>query len=157
MRTFAELLREYTGRTGVSDAELARAVGVQRQTIFRWKEGTVARPRSADDVLRLASKLRLTDAERDELLLATGFPPVSAVPTRLQPPLAIDAISGAVDTATDEAADHAEHPDGLYAGTATARAATTRPFRRRRFGGSRCVHRLASPPSSRGVPDRTAG
>ncbi|MCU0510796.1 MAG: helix-turn-helix transcriptional regulator, partial [Anaerolineae bacterium] len=60
MRTFSELLREYIARTGVSDAELARAVGVQRQTIFRWKEGTVTRPRSAEEVLRLAAKLRLT-------------------------------------------------------------------------------------------------
>jgi tetratricopeptide (TPR) repeat protein/DNA-binding XRE family transcriptional regulator len=76
MRTFSELLREYIARTGVSDAELARAVGVQRQTIFRWKEGLVARPRSAEEVLRLAEKLRLTPAERDELLLAAGFPPV---------------------------------------------------------------------------------
>jgi tetratricopeptide (TPR) repeat protein/DNA-binding XRE family transcriptional regulator len=76
MRTFSELLREYITRTGISDAELARAVGVQRQTVFRWKEGLVARPRSAEDVLHLAAKLRLTSAERDELLLAAGFPPV---------------------------------------------------------------------------------
>jgi len=77
MRTFAELLTEYTARTGVSDAELARAVGVQRQTIFRWKEGLVTRPRSAEDVLHLASKLRLTPAERDELLMAASFPPMN--------------------------------------------------------------------------------
>ena len=76
MRTFAELLTHYTARTGVTDAELARAVGVQRQTIFRWKEGLVARPRSAEDVLHCASKLRLTPQERDELLVAAGFPPV---------------------------------------------------------------------------------
>ncbi len=75
MRTFAELLTTYTARTGVTDAELARAVGVQRQTIFRWKEGLVARPRSAEDVLHCASKLRLTPEERDELLMAAGFPP----------------------------------------------------------------------------------
>jgi tetratricopeptide (TPR) repeat protein len=78
MRTFAELLTQYTARTGVTDAELARAVGVQRQTIFRWKEGLVARPRSAEDVLHCASKLRLTPEERDELLLAAGFPPVGS-------------------------------------------------------------------------------
>ncbi len=90
MRSFAELLREYSGRTGVSDAELARAVGVQRQTIFRWKEGAVGRPRLAEDVLRLASKLRLSDAERDELLLAAGFPPVLVAPTRLKAPAVVD-------------------------------------------------------------------
>jgi len=80
MRTFAELLTAYTARTGVTDAELARAVGVQRQTIFRWKEGLVARPRSAEDVLHCASKLRLTPAERDELLIAAGFPPIGHAP-----------------------------------------------------------------------------
>ncbi len=80
MRTFAELLSEYMTRTGVSDAELARAIGVRRQTIFRWKEGLVARPRSAEDVLRCAAKLRLTAEERDRLLLAAGFPPEALHP-----------------------------------------------------------------------------
>ena len=75
MRTFAELLTEYMARTGISDAELARTVGVRRQTIFRWKEGLVARPRSADDVVRCADRLRLTAEERDALLIAAGFPP----------------------------------------------------------------------------------
>jgi tetratricopeptide (TPR) repeat protein len=77
MRTFADLLSEYMTRTGVSDAELARTIGVRRQTIFRWKEGLVAHPRSADEVLRCAAKLRLTPEERDGLLLAAGFPPES--------------------------------------------------------------------------------
>jgi tetratricopeptide (TPR) repeat protein/transcriptional regulator with XRE-family HTH domain len=80
MRTFADLLSEYMTRTGVSDAELARAIGVQRQTIFRWKEGLVARPRAAEDVLRCAAKLRLTAEERDRLLLAAGFPPEAPPP-----------------------------------------------------------------------------
>lgn len=93
MRTFSELLREYIGRTGVSDAELARAVGVQRQTVFRWKEGLVARPRTAEDVLHLAAKLRLTPAERDELLLAAGFAPVTGPPP--QRPAPVDAAERA--------------------------------------------------------------
>lgn len=75
MRSFAELLVEYTQRAGISDAELARSTGVQRQTIFRWKEGLVARPRYREDVIKIAAKLRLTSAERDEMLLAAGFPP----------------------------------------------------------------------------------
>jgi tetratricopeptide (TPR) repeat protein/DNA-binding XRE family transcriptional regulator len=75
MRTFAEQLSEYMARTGVSDAELARTIGVRRQTIFRWKEGLVAHPRSAEEVLHCAAKLRLTPEERDRLLLAAGFPP----------------------------------------------------------------------------------
>lgn len=75
MQTFSELLKRHTERTGISDAELARAVGVRRQTIFRWKEGTVARPRSRDDVLAVSQKLRLSAQESDDLLIAAGFHP----------------------------------------------------------------------------------
>jgi len=75
-------------RTGVSDAELSRAIGVRRQTIFRWKEGLTARPRHRDDVLRCADKLRLTPQERDELLLAAGFAPEE--PVELSPPVTVE-------------------------------------------------------------------
>lgn len=109
MRTFAELLREYAARTGASDAELARAVGVRRQTIFRWKEGTVARPRSAEDVVRLAGKLRLSDAERDEFLLAAGFPPVVAAPARLAAPITLNADDGATGVVPGAADDRQEY------------------------------------------------
>ena len=36
MRSFGELLVYFTDRAGISDSELARTIGVQRQTIFRW-------------------------------------------------------------------------------------------------------------------------
>lgn len=75
MATFSEQLRDYIERAGISDAELARSIGVRRQTIFRWKEGVVERPRNREDVLRCADKLRLTPAERDGLLVAAGFAP----------------------------------------------------------------------------------
>ncbi|MBW7883623.1 MAG: tetratricopeptide repeat protein [Caldilineaceae bacterium] len=75
MATFGELLNRYIERAGITDTELARSTGVQRQTIFRWKEGHTARPRYRDDVIRIAAKLRLTSQERDELLLAAGFAP----------------------------------------------------------------------------------
>lgn len=81
MRSFGELLVIFTERAGISDSELARTVGIGRQTIFRWKEGQVARPRYREDVLRIADKLRLTPAERDELLLAAGFAPDTEVPS----------------------------------------------------------------------------
>ena len=64
MRTFGELLTEFMHRTGTSDSELARTLGVRRQTIFRWKEGLVERPRHRDDILLIAKKLRLTPEER---------------------------------------------------------------------------------------------
>lgn len=78
--TFGQLLSEQMQRAGISDSELARAIGVQRQTIFRWKEGLVMRPRERDDVLRIAQKLRLSEPERDQLLLAAGFAPEGSPP-----------------------------------------------------------------------------
>jgi len=75
MPNFGDLLALYIERAGITDAELARSTGLQRQTIFRWKEGLTARPRYREDVLRIAAKLRLTPAERDGLLLAAGFSP----------------------------------------------------------------------------------
>ncbi|MCX6044398.1 MAG: helix-turn-helix transcriptional regulator [Chloroflexi bacterium] len=80
MPTFAEQLTQYMKRVGITDAELARKIGVQRQTIFRWKEGTVGRPRVREDVLKCAESLRLTPEESDQFLLAAGFAPE-------QPPL----------------------------------------------------------------------
>ena len=85
MRSFGELLVYFTDRAGISDSELARTIGVQRQTIFRWKEGQTSRPRYREDVLRMADKLRLTPAERDELLLAAGFPPQDVQTVRMEP------------------------------------------------------------------------
>lgn len=75
VRSFSELLSTFADRAGVSDAELARRLGVSRQTIFRWREGETQRPRHQEDVVRLADKLRLEPEERDQLFIAAGFPP----------------------------------------------------------------------------------
>jgi tetratricopeptide (TPR) repeat protein len=95
MESFGQLLSRYIRRTGISDAELARAVGVRRQTIFRWKEGLTARPRHREDVLRCADKLRLSPQERDQLLLAAGFAPQApATPPPPAPPAPSPAARG---------------------------------------------------------------
>ncbi|MYD49890.1 MAG: tetratricopeptide repeat protein [Dehalococcoidia bacterium] len=87
MRTFAELLTEYIERAGISDSELARSIGVRRQTLFRWKDGQIQRPRYREDVLRCARRLRLTPEERDLLLTAAGFSPETPpLAVREQPP-----------------------------------------------------------------------
>ncbi|MBN1316378.1 MAG: helix-turn-helix domain-containing protein [Anaerolineales bacterium] len=75
MKTFGQLLDEHIQRAGISDAELARSVGVSRQTIFRWRQGSTRRPRFREDLLSIAEKLRLDQDERQELLLAAGFRP----------------------------------------------------------------------------------
>ena len=88
MKTFAELLTAYMDRTGIGDAELARRIPVSRQTLVRWKEGATTRPRHRDDVTRCSELLRLTDEERDELLVTAGFSPESVPPPTESPPLA---------------------------------------------------------------------
>lgn len=75
MRTFAELLSVYVRRAGITDSDLARAIHVSRQTVFRWREGLISRPNSREDVLAISKKLRLSPEERDTLLLSAGFRP----------------------------------------------------------------------------------
>jgi tetratricopeptide (TPR) repeat protein len=91
MESFGQLLVQYMRRVGISDAELARAIGVRRQTIFRWKEGLTARPHHREDVLRCADKLRLTPQERDEFLLAAGFAPEELAKPPTSPPATMEA------------------------------------------------------------------
>jgi transcriptional regulator with XRE-family HTH domain len=80
MKNFGQLLNDHVQQLGIADAELARAIGVSRQTIFRWREGLTGRPRRRQDVLAIAEKLRLTADERDTLLLAAGFRPEQVLP-----------------------------------------------------------------------------
>ena len=85
MPTFAELLTAHIERVGISDADLARRIGISRLTLIRWKEGVTARPRYREDVLRCAEILRLTPEERDELLLSAEFQPESTPPSEPMP------------------------------------------------------------------------
>ena len=94
MKTFSDLLSEYIHRVGVSDTELARRLGVSRQTIFRWREGRTSRPRHREDVLDLSAKLRLSSEERDALLIAGGFHPEGSVEAAFHS----QSISGVGDT-----------------------------------------------------------
>lgn len=93
MKPFSELLTDYMRRTGISDSELARTLGVRRQTVFRWKEGLTERPRRREDVLVCAQKLRLLPQERDELLLAAGFAPEIPVAHPPAPELIAEPLS----------------------------------------------------------------
>ncbi|MGB2895387.1 MAG: helix-turn-helix domain-containing protein [Anaerolineales bacterium] len=74
MDSFSDLLSMLAERAGISDAELARRLGISRQTVFRWREGETQRPRHRDDVARLADALRLGPEERNQLFRAAGFP-----------------------------------------------------------------------------------
>lgn len=92
MPGFGEILTSHVSRSGITDSDLARRIGVSRATLIRWKEGLTARPRYREDVLRCAEVLRLTPEERDELLIAADFEPeapsAETVPTEeVHPPL----------------------------------------------------------------------
>jgi transcriptional regulator with XRE-family HTH domain len=89
MKNFGQLLNDHVQQLGIADAELARAIGVSRQTIFRWREGLTGRPRRRQDVLAIADKLRLTADERDTLLLASGFRPEQVLPPEGDVPAAV--------------------------------------------------------------------
>jgi tetratricopeptide (TPR) repeat protein/transcriptional regulator with XRE-family HTH domain len=83
--SFAELLSMFAERSGMSDAELARRLGISRQTIFRWREGETQRPRHREDVVRLADALRLEPEERNQLFFTAGFPPDRGSPGEIGP------------------------------------------------------------------------
>lgn len=72
-RSFAELLRWYRERTGVSQARLARLVGVDHSYVSRLERGE-RRP-SRDLVVRIADALSLPAADASALLSSAGFSP----------------------------------------------------------------------------------
>jgi DNA-binding XRE family transcriptional regulator len=39
VESFSQLVSDFVNRAGVADAELARRLGVSRQTVFRWRQG----------------------------------------------------------------------------------------------------------------------
>src|SRR5262245_49715022 len=111
MEKFNQLLNQYIQQAGISDSELARTLGVSRQTVFRWREGQTGRPRHRDDILVIAQKLRLTPAERDTLLLAAGFPPEALKPELVEATGIGDAVSGAsVSTPASAGVEEAAGP-----------------------------------------------
>ena len=94
MPTFAEQLTGHIDRVGISDADLARRIGVSRLTLIRWKEGVTSRPRYREDVLRCAEILRLTPEERDELLVSAEFQPEGGPPEPAEPQATALAVAG---------------------------------------------------------------
>lgn len=104
MKSFAELLTIYIKQAGITDTELARAIGVSRQTIFRWREGITGRPNYREDIIAIAEKLRLKPDERDTLLLAGGFRPDDVDFTDKEPSESISSVER-----TDEINENTEN------------------------------------------------
>jgi transcriptional regulator with XRE-family HTH domain len=79
MKTFAELLAKYMNQNAVKTTQLANKIGVERQTVRYWLDGSVLRPK-CETVAKCASVLRLTLIEREEFLRAAGCPSENVVP-----------------------------------------------------------------------------
>lgn len=75
--SFSHLFTHYLTRSGYSISQLARLANVPKMTILHWQQGQVKRPRSWQDLLRIAAVLRLTANEVDLLLYAAGHPSVA--------------------------------------------------------------------------------
>jgi hypothetical protein len=75
MPTFADLLSNYLESRGISHAELAKNIQVQRDILLEWLTDEVSLPLKREEVLRCANYLQLTPNEQNELLTAAGFEP----------------------------------------------------------------------------------
>src|SRR5690348_12324394 len=65
--TFGMLLKQFRKRQHLTQQQLAQALGLHRNTIGRWEEGSFL-PESKALILELARCLRLTESEARHLL-----------------------------------------------------------------------------------------
>lgn len=80
MSSFSQLLSTYINRYGINIAELAKKAQIRRETLARWVNGEVSRPRQREDIVRCAEQLDLNPQERNQLLTAAGFLELSLSP-----------------------------------------------------------------------------
>jgi transcriptional regulator with XRE-family HTH domain len=78
--TWSTLISQVGKATGLTDAALARRLGVNRATVWRWKAG-LQRPENPDTVATFARLLGIPVAEA---LVAAGLAPSG--PARREPP-----------------------------------------------------------------------
>jgi tetratricopeptide (TPR) repeat protein/transcriptional regulator with XRE-family HTH domain len=75
----ADVLGKFVARSGYTAGQLARLSSIPKPTIVNWLEGRVKRPRTREDLLRLAVVLHLDRAELSELLVSAGHPDVDVL------------------------------------------------------------------------------
>ena len=100
-QTFADLLASLIQQDGRHvrqlEAETARRFGaaarVPHNSISRWLRGEVKRPRSWQDLLKLAAVLNLSDEQTTHLLQTAGHPSLTALADLVNQPEA-DALLG---------------------------------------------------------------
>jgi transcriptional regulator with XRE-family HTH domain len=88
----------------LSQAELASAIGVTRQTISRWEQGRF-RPDNADDVVAFA---QATKVDPDEALAAAGFRPSAEPPPAAPAPPMDEDVQVILDRLADPAVSEQE-------------------------------------------------
>jgi tetratricopeptide (TPR) repeat protein/transcriptional regulator with XRE-family HTH domain len=71
--TFAELLRQFRTREGLTQLDLADAIGRSRNAIGAWERGDYL-PRFREDVLQIGEALNLSERETNRLLVAANYP-----------------------------------------------------------------------------------
>lgn len=71
---FGSLLRRKRTAAGLSQSALAKAAGISPSHLNRMEKGE-RNPPPADKLLQIASALRLSPAEADQLLVAAGYAP----------------------------------------------------------------------------------
>lgn len=73
---FADLLEQYVSRAGYNVSQLARLSDLPHKTVANWLEGRVRKPRTQEDLLKVAKVLRLSASETTSLLQAADYPSV---------------------------------------------------------------------------------
>ena len=73
---FTAVLGKYVYRSAYTPGQLASLTAVPKMTIVNWLNGRVKRPRGWQRIAAIATALRLTEAEADELLAAAQQPTI---------------------------------------------------------------------------------
>ncbi|MDM8564924.1 AAA family ATPase [Candidatus Halobeggiatoa sp. HSG11] len=77
---FTELMHKYMKRANMSDSTLAEKLDIKRETVFRWRKGTIKSP-TCSKVEISAKVFALNPIERNEFLIAAGCPNPSTLQT----------------------------------------------------------------------------
>jgi transcriptional regulator with XRE-family HTH domain/energy-coupling factor transporter ATP-binding protein EcfA2 len=76
---FANLMKKYMHRAGMTDTTFGERMGVKRETVYRWRTGGIKSP-TCDKVRKCAKILGLNPMEQHEFLTAANCPNPNAEP-----------------------------------------------------------------------------
>ncbi len=89
-RSFQEVLSQFVTRDGRNSGQLTRKTAelfggevqsIPKPTLERWLKGEVKKPRQWQDIVKIATALRLLKPETDELLASAGHPTLNELRT----------------------------------------------------------------------------